>query len=171
MPELSRWIKAFEFDPIMNDEWSVNYYLKEIPSRVKPSSVGCNSYISTATSPVGLRGYHYTMRYWCWTLVYRIYKSWRTRLECWFLFHRSSHGCLGIRRRMREIMAYCTKHERCHIRKRWRIGFFVKLQPDSMYSPAFGSANYNVHYYDIRYPAEAMFVSTSHNITSERGGA
>lgn len=41
----------------------------------------------------------------------------------------------------------------------------VKFQPESMFNLAFGSADYHVHYYDLRYPGQPLRVFKSHTRT------
>ena len=66
---------------------------------------------------------------------------------------------------MHENMNYYTKHERVTLRSGDTYVCSVKFQRESMNSLAFGSADYDEHYSDVRYPAEAVRELTSHSRT------
>lgn len=162
---VTKRIKIFEFPADVNNMTEVQYPVKEIPARAKLSWVCWNPYIrqqlvsSDYDGIVTLWDIHrgqvlneyeeHEKRAWsvdfC-TADPRVFASGSDdgRVKIWATSQNNSALTIGNGR-----ANVCS----------------VKFQPASTYGIAFGSADHNVHYYDLRYTGQPVQVFTSHERT------
>lgn len=162
---VTKRIKIFEFPAVENEITEVHYPVKEIIARAKLSWVCWNPYIRPQLVSSDYDGIVTLWDVHCGQVLkeYEEHEKRAWSVDFCTVNPRmfasgSDDGRVKIWDTLKSASALTIGNGRANVCS-------VKFQPDSTYGIAFGSADHNVHYYDLRYTAQPVQVFESHKRT------
>ncbi|KAA8492799.1 E3 ubiquitin-protein ligase RFWD2 [Porphyridium purpureum] len=155
-------IKIFELGNMLNSRVEIHYPVREMVTRAKLSCLAWNSYIRSHLISSDYEG------------VVTLWDTHSCRVIAEFEEHEKRAWCVDFSSVNPTLFASASDDGRVKIWSTTQLNSAttienranvccVKFNPDSAHHIAFGSADHNVHYYDLRYPRDALSVFRGHS--------
>eukprot|EP00186_Timspurckia_oligopyrenoides_P003815 CAMPEP_0182444748 /NCGR_PEP_ID=MMETSP1172-20130603/3103_1 /TAXON_ID=708627 /ORGANISM="Timspurckia oligopyrenoides, Strain CCMP3278" /LENGTH=698 /DNA_ID=CAMNT_0024640377 /DNA_START=196 /DNA_END=2292 /DNA_ORIENTATION=+ len=155
-------IKIFELGNVLNSRVDIHYPVREIVTRAKLSCLSWNSYIRSHLISSDYEG------------VVTLWDTHSCQVVAEFEEHEKRAWSVDFSTVNPTMFASASDDGRIKIWSTTQLNSVttienranvccVKFNPESAFHIAFGSADHNVHYYDLRYPRDALSVFRGHS--------
>ncbi|KAH9313650.1 hypothetical protein KI387_022277, partial [Taxus chinensis] len=158
---VSRRIKVFEFAAVVNEPADVHCPVVEMPTRSKLSCLSWNKYIK---SHIASSDYEGIVTVWDVNTCQGIMEYEEHEKRAWSVdFSRTEPTMLVSGSDDGKVKIWCTRQETSVLNMDMKANICcVKYNPGSSNYVAVGSADHNIHYYDLRNISEPLYVFSGH---------
>ncbi|CAM6088169.1 unnamed protein product [Calypogeia fissa] len=158
---VSRRIKVFEFATVVNELADVHCPVVEMTTRSKLSCLSWNKYIK---SHIASSDYEGIVTVWDANTHQSIMEYEEHEKRAWSVdFSKTEPTRLVSGSDDEKVKVWCTRQESSVMNIDMRANICcVKYNPGSSNFIAVGSADHRIHYYDLRFPAQPLFVFNGH---------
>lgn len=161
---VSRRIKVFEFSSVVNETADIHFPIVEMPTRCKLSCLSWNKYTK---SHIASSDYEGIVTVWDVTTRQSVMEYEEHEKQAWSVdFSRSEPSMLVSGSSDCKVKIWCTNQEASVLNIDMKANICsVKYNPGSSIYVAVGSADHNIHYYDLRNISQPLHVFSGHTKT------
>lgn len=158
---VSRRIKIFEFSSVVNDPADVQCPVAEMSTRSKLSCLSWNKYTK---NHIASSDYEGIVTVWDVATRQSVMEYEEHEKRAWSVdFSRMEPSMLVSGSDDCKVKIWCTKQEASVLNIDMKANICsVKYNPGSSFHVAVGSADHNIHYYDLRKTSQPLYIFSGH---------